>query len=116
MSAVPGSVVCTVAPESLFLKVYGGMSGVRAVGVADTDVQGQRRRVVADVRRVVAGRARRSTVDVPAVGLFDPSLVRDTGSRPVLSTKRLCGFAGVSVQPASGLWQVTHARPFVPRL
>src|SRR5690242_9861086 len=49
-------------------------------------------------------------------GEFEPSLVRKSGSSPPVASKRACARAGVTLHPADGSWQVTQARPLVPRL
>src|SRR5262245_2580019 len=61
--------------------------------------------------------ARRApTVDTSASGEFDPSLVRKIGSRPCVFLNRSWTSPGEIDQAVEGTWQLTHERPFVPRL
>ena len=79
---------------------------------------------IPDDPSVAAGRnnsmlyaARRAlSVDTSAWGEFEPSLVRKTGSVPPVASKRAWTPCGVIVHPVAGWWQLTQARPFVPRL
>src|SRR6266704_2691164 len=59
---------------------------------------------------------RASSVETSALGEVEPSLVRKIGSVPPVASKRACTLAGVTVQPVLGWWQLTQARPLVPRL
>src|SRR5581483_9523295 len=59
---------------------------------------------------------RASRLETSARGDVAPSFGRKSGSSPEVSSNRLCTLRGVIVQPSDATWQLTQARPFVPRL
>src|SRR5207237_260439 len=66
--------------------------------------------------RLVGQVLRASTVETSAGGEVEPSLGRKIGSRPRVRSKRWRSAAGVTVQPWLATWQLTQARPLLPRL
>src|SRR4051812_20249429 len=57
-----------------------------------------------------------STVATGRLGALAPSLRRKIGSVPLVALNFACTLAGVIDHPVETSWQVTQARPLVPRL
>src|SRR4051812_31952935 len=58
---------------------------------------------------------RAPSVDTSASGEFEPSLVRNMGSSPRVSWKRVRSSSGVIVHAVDATWQDAHDLPLPPR-